>query len=588
MRKHAPGWSRFWEPAFLTSFACYLVLYACLVYRGIYVRGDDFAYLESVVETLARGRLYTHDFIGPYNIFFTLTGVGAYLATGNFYLSTLGVLAGFAVANFLLLFTLFRNAMPSRSAAAWTAVTATFPFYLHKSLDYHGCLPTLTCLLAALLAFQAGRRLIFFIAVGLAVSTRQNSIVLFTLPLYAAAESFLKHRTLGKADLRSLGYLAATLAALALVHQHMYINWYNRNLHVIPSHAAFGFKIARQFGVGGFLGIFFLSLANLAVGGGRPLILLRENLRRLALPLAASVVFALMAFGSSAALVWFQTPLIGSLDHGGRMQLLLKALVLASLWVMDRRLFRLNAYLMLMLGYVCISCLLGYFWDYYTAEMALIAVWITLRARPESLPSETAPFGNAASEALEPVQATLSPKTILAVALVLNLAYAYLYKVQMDKNALADLVFERLERQGAITPERMSGATFGYLGFKLFTLVSEDNPNREQDDFTCYVQADGAVVESGLPWKRELPRLPQPTPPTGKAAGATVLDSGSFAIGFLKLPYRVVDHGNPGGMDICHHPFRPDARTRAYSRRYPLDNDEWREFIRETRLKRRP
>ena len=141
----------------------------------------------------------------------------------------------------------------------------------------------------------------------------------------------------------------------------------------------------------------------------------------------------------------------------------------------------------------------------------------------------------------------------------------------MDKNALAVIAFERLERNGLLTPERMSGATFGFLGFKLFSLIAEDNPNHEQDDFTCYVQADGAVVESALPWKRTL------RPPRNPAA--LVLDSGFHSIGFMRLPYRVADYGNPEGKDICHRPFRPDPRTQSRSRRYPLDNAEWRAFI---------
>jgi hypothetical protein len=564
------AWHRFREPPFLAALSGYMLLYALLIPKGVYVRGDDFAYLESVTGSLARGSLYTHDFIGPRNAFLTAVGAALYSLTGNFYLSTLGALPVFACANFLLLYAIFRYRLPPWQAAAWTAFTATFPFYLHKSLDYHGTLPTLTCFLTALLAFQSGRHALFFLAAGLAVSTRQNSLALFALPLFAWAQGF---RAGGAIDRRPLYYLGATLAALAALHGYMNVNWFNRNLHVLPSDPVLALrtalKIARQAGVGLFLGLFFLSVANLVLGRPSPMALLRENLRRYALPAGATLMFALLAFASPAALVWFQTPLIGSFDHGGRLQTLLAACVIVSLWFLDRRLLRLDAYAALGAAYVGISCLLGFFWDYYLLEPALLAVWIVLRFPPVPTQAPADALAPAPPPSARPI--ALPFKTLLAAALAGNLAYAYLYKVHMDKNALSVLAFESLERKGLLTPDRMSGATFGYMGFKLFSLIAEDNPNHERDDFTCYVQADGAVVESGLPWKRTL------RPPRDPAA--PVLDSGFHAIGFMRLPYRVVDYGNPGGDDICHRPFRPDPRTQSRSRRYPLDNAEWRRFI---------
>lgn len=556
------AWARFRERQFLAAFTGYLLLYALLISKGVYVRGDDFAYLESVTGSLARGSLFTHDFIGPRNAFLTALGAVLYALSGNFYLSTLGALPLFACANFLLLYAIFRHRLPPWPAAAWTGFTATFPFYLHKSLDYHGTLPTLTCVLTALLAFRSGRHGLFFLAAGLAVSTRQNSLVLFILPLFALADGFRKG---GALDRRPLYYFAATLAALGALHLHMNVNWFSRNLHVLPSDPVFALKIGRQFGIGLFLGLFFLSLAGLALGSASPGALLRENLRRFAFPAGATLVFALLAFASPAALVWFQTPLIGSFDHGGRLQILLAACIIVSLWFLDRRLLRPDSYILLGAAYAGISCLLGFFWDYYLAEPALLAVWIVLHSQPAPAlpaPARAFPF-------------PLPLKLFLSAALAVNLAYAYLYKVQMDKNALSVIAFEGLERKGALTPERMSGATFGFLGFKLFTLIAEDHPDHAQDDFTCYVQADGAVVESALPWKRALRPARDPA--------ALVLDSGFHSIGFTRLPYRVVDYGNPGGLDICHRPFRPDPRTQSRSRRYPLDNAEWRRFIAERR-----
>jgi hypothetical protein len=553
----APARMIFGEPAFLAAFAAYLIVYQVLCYHGTYTRGDDFAYMESVVESLARGHLFTHDFIGPHNAFLTAASAAVYLLTANFYLATFGLLALFAAVNFCLFYAMFRACFGPWPSAGWSWVTATFPFYLHKSLDYHGALPTLTCFLGALFAFRAGRLALFCLLAALAVSNRQNSLVLFALPLYALADSM---RRGAKPDLRPLAYLAVALLGLWSLGATMNVNWFNANLHVLPSDAAQAGLIARQIAIALFLGIGFLSAMNLAVGGGEPLELLRANLRKPILPVAACLAFTALAFGSHAALVWFQTPLIGSLDHGGRMQIVLALFTLASFWFSDRRLFRPDAYLFLAAAYAGISSLRGFMWDYYLAELALLALWIALARRPAHA---------------RPLR--FAPAWLFAV-LVAHGAYAYLYEVQMDKNALADIAFERLERKGALTPERMTGGTFGYMGFKVFTLVRDDHPGHEDDDYTCYVQGDGASVETGLPWRPSLRPL---------APGTVVLDSGVYRIGLVRVPWRMIDHGNPAGENVCHGPFRLDPRTRARSRRYPLDNAEWREFIGETRTLRR-
>ena len=551
----ANGWSRLGERAFWVSIGLYLGCYAFLTAKGVYLHGDDFAYVESVAESLARGRLFTHEFLGPYNAFFTATGVGAYLLTGNFYLSTYGVLALFAGTNFVLIYFMFRSRLAPWPSAGLTMVVATFPFYLHKSLDYHGCLPTLTCVLVSLLAFASGRHKILYLAIFLAVSTRQNSLFLFLLPIYAMAQFYRKER---KIPWKLGMYMVICLAALLLLWLNLNTTWFNHNLHPLPENLDRLALIIGQFCIGIFLGIFFLVISSLAVGGTSPLDVLGANFHRFVLPLFLSLVFGLVLFSSPTALVWFQTPLIGSLDHKGYLQIALKIVVFISFWFLDRRLLKLNIYLFLGLAYVGISCLRGFFWDYYFAELAFIALWVALLSLPETTRDNQT--------------GRLLPRFLLGAVLLGNLGYAYLYKVLADKAVLANIVFEQLERQNQISPERMTGATWGFLGFKVFPLVFQDNPNHEDDDFTCYVQGDGIAIESSLPWKQR-PALPTDS-------NFQVLDSGFASIGFLKLPYRVVDHKNPQGRDICHGEFEHDERAKRFSRPYPLNNAEWNEFIR--------
>ncbi len=550
------------ERAFLVAFGLYFFIYAVLIPKGIYLRGDDFAYIESVIQSLTQGRIVTHDFIGPYNAFFTFTGVMAYRLTGNFYLSTFGVLCIFAMINFFLFYCLFRVKLGEFSSAALTLLTVTFPFYLHKSVDYHGSLPTWTCFLTALLAFSMGRHLLLMIAIFLAVSTRQNSIVLFVLPVYSLVSGY---RRKGRVQWALLFYLTLCLVALSIGKHFLQTNWFNRNLHVIPSDFNLALRILRQFGVGCFLSILFITVASFAVMGKQSLEPFKKNLRQAILPLGLSLLFLGLAFGSSAALVWFQTPLIGSLDHGGRLQWVLKIFILVSIWFFDRQLLNWNAIWLLGLAYLGISSMLGFFWDYYLAEIAILSLWIVL----QSLPLNYLDWH--------------SRSRLFNFAFVLiifgHLGYAYLYKVQFDKQALVDVVFERLERQGKIYPDQMTGATFGFLGFKVFDLIVLDYPTHGFDDFTCYIQGNGVALESALPWQKRLV--------SSSDSQAKVLVTGTAKIGFIALPYRVVDHQNPEGRDICHGEFKYDERTSTHSRPYPLDNAEWANFINLARAKTR-
>jgi len=541
----------------LVPFILYLLIYFALIFKGVYVRGDDFAYVESVVQSLASGRLITHDWLGPFNVFFTLTGVVAYSLTHHFYFSTYGILSIFSMTNFWLLIV-WTHKRFNLIRSSWLALAiVTFPFYLHKSLDYHGCIPTLTCFLVALLCYENKRYGLMFIAIFLAVSTRQNSLFLFLLPTYSLCEMILLKK---KMEWRIGIYMMVCFGALVLLRFQLGENWFHHGYHPLGRIMQHPLGIVRQFFVGIFLGIFFLSINSFFIGDRKALSLFRENLQHYFLPLVFTFIFSLIAFFSPAALVWFQTPLIGSLDHTGQLQWGLKILVLISFWFIDRQLLKLSPYLILGIGYVGISCLLGFFWDYYLSELALIAVWICLRVEPidteDKKPSRIFPI-------------------VLSVLFIVNFGYGYLYKVQLDKLILSNLVFEKLERHGRIAPQNMTGATFGFLGFKLCGLLAEENPNYEHDDFSCYVQANGVNIQSALPWKRHLPRLDRDQ--------VTVLDSGFASIGFLNLPYRVVDFKNPEGLNICHEEFKVNEKTKSHSRPFPLNNNEWDAFIKKSR-----
>jgi hypothetical protein len=229
-------------------------------------------------------------------------------------------------------------------------------------------------------------------------------------------------------------------------------------------------------------------------------------------------------------------------------------ILLALLTALDPGLLRRTPYAALAAAYVGIASLRGIWWDYYFLEIALLALLTALDGAPRpSLPRSSTAF--------------------LALALCADLGYAYLYKIQSDKQRLAVEVLERLEREDRVATEALTGATFGQLGWKLFDyyVAHDGRDGGELQDFLGYVRLDRVRIETGLPWRRGFKEA-LPT-------GADSLGGGECRIGFRTVPYRVIDvHGPRSGQPALGPLLRLEPGFRAP--RYPLDDAEWDGWIR--------
>ena len=159
-----------------SAFLLYALAYFALLYHPGMLRYDDFGYLQSVIETIIRGRPFTHDWLAPYTASSSSLAAWTYSLTGNFPLSTWGLQSLFVLANFLLLMRLLRINLSWRDSSCMGLVIATQPIYWYKCSEFGGNTFTFSFVMAALIAYHQRRWIWFFGLVFIAFANRQNSI----------------------------------------------------------------------------------------------------------------------------------------------------------------------------------------------------------------------------------------------------------------------------------------------------------------------------------------------------------------------------------------------------------------------------
>ena len=584
----------------LAAFAGFYFLFA---FQPGVLRSDDFGYLRSILGTLRRGHPYTYEWLAPYGAVTSTVCAALYRLTGNFYLSTYGFQACCVLAVPVLLHRLLAKRLAPATAMGLTLAFLTFPVCFAKAADFHGGMCTLALFLGALLCFESGNLPGFFLAAFLAFANRQSHLALLTLPAWAAAAAWLepgpgrKREPAGEGMIGGVGSgsmsafagtrfwagaCAFAIAAWAL-HSRMNRTYAMANAVFNGSGGGRILSVTLALLFGG-----FAAMACLALGGAAfrsPAASLKGNLRRPALPIAASAILLGMKCLWPPALLMTDTPLFGYVAWP-QMNAAAPWILIAGAWFLDYRLLWPTPRLALIGGFILIASLRGVWWDYYFLEILatalILAADLALRDAAADKSDRDQAASPAASGAPFPaasvspgIRAAWTRGAALAVALLLaaNLAYAYLLRVQMDKQKLSVSVMERLERQGKASVDEMTGATFGYLGWKLFDyfLAHEGRTYGELADFLGYVRRDRIVIETQVPWRRGFRQaLP---------AGALLLEQGTFRIGFLELPYRVADlRGPDSSRSIMGRPMTLDP-ARFRSPRFPLDNREWKALV---------
>lgn len=522
------------------------VLYALVLFvllpPTVVARWDDFAYLESTIATYAAGRPVTSDWLDPNNALFEGLTACVFAVTGNFYLSTIGVLYLFGVANAFLVQCVARQwaQCGPREAAVVALVLLTNPIYLNKALEFTAVVPAFTFFLLALSAFAAQRRALFVITTALAFGVRESALVLAVLPLHEAITTRDRRRAL-PIPLLAVAFLAfASSVDVTYAQTHTRASWLqNWRLERSAGTLVTCVLIAQAC----FAWSRFLCAPGVEAGTWRT-----RALRSLGV--IALLALALQLRG--AALIGHEAPsfLLGPwwlLCFVGSCVLLSGLQPVA----VDVRhpLFAVGA------AYVALLSLRGLMWDYYFIEVGLLAFLLARRtvSRPPS--------------------AGVRLALVLAlVCLGVQACYAYQLRCHNDRIEARTRAYEGLLRAGALPVTSASDMPTGYAAWKLFDhlVAHEGKTFAGLSSFLHYVRRDQAAVEFGSP--------------VDVRPGDVTLAEGSARIGLFEERYRVVLRAAPATESL--HPDRvlwPVDPAALREKRFPLTNDEWRAYIADVR-----
>lgn len=548
-------------------------MYFTLGFSPGVIRSDDFGYLRSVLGTLARGRPYVYEWLEPFGAAFSSACALLYLATGNFLLSTWGFQALCVLALYPLLYRLIAARLTRGHAAFVTLVLATFPVFFAKEADFHAGICTLDLFLLSLILFE--RRMgmgWFFLTAFLAFANRQNHIVMLLLPAWIALRNYRSGSIPRPLITGTLVFLAAAVGLFFSMNR-TYASANAGFLHAEPLRLIGDSALALVAGaylILGCLGV-FSALMGLPAGWGKGSPPGRgKGLLRWAMPCLATLgLLALLPFWH-ATLLHTDTTMFG-LAGWPQVNRVVPWLLFPALWLPDYRMLRPAPYLILCAGYLAIAALRGTLWDYYFLEISILCLLSALDFRRSGVGiSEATPLPPLPAPGTAPPRLGLAALSVLGAVLAGNLAYAYMLKVQSDKQAVTVRAFERLEREGRITADAMTGSTFGYLGWKLFDwfIAGDGREFGELAGFMGYARRDRVMLETGLPWRSGFKG---PLPPR-----ALILDSGRCRVGFARVPYRIADLRGPDStlavmgrtLTLDKARFRPPP--------FPLDGQEWR------------
>jgi len=157
---------------------------------------DDFWYLRSVVETLQKGRPWTDDWLTPWAASATSVAALLYRATGSFTAAIHLQLAGAAgMAGMGLVLFLKRQGIPSLPACSTAVLLLLTPTVLFMFLMFTGVALYMACLWWCLLLADRRQWFWFLLPWGIALASRQSAITWLALPGWALLQEGWPGRT---------------------------------------------------------------------------------------------------------------------------------------------------------------------------------------------------------------------------------------------------------------------------------------------------------------------------------------------------------------------------------------------------------
>lgn len=327
------------------------------------MRGDDFGYIEGVVETIRSGTWTPSDWLDPFNLL--LPGISAllYAITDSLWVATSGLVIVLAGLNFVLLGRWLRaNGLRDRWAV-WLVCLS--PVVINKFVEYTGVSLGVTLTLGALLAWHYKRVGLFYVMLLLGVLNRQSIVALLVFPLWEIGQHWRK------AELQPVRHWIGVALVCVLVGSLEFglPENYARSL----MRAQLGWSVARDFlPVWGFGLLICLAIRTgwswLSEGCG----VLGENFRAnvarpfgsFALSLAAVVIVTW-----SGQVIRWEAP---GVEAWG--ELLVVITVFGGIWLGQLKDLGRTPVFWVVSVYLALVGLRSQWWDYYFIEPALVLV----------------------------------------------------------------------------------------------------------------------------------------------------------------------------------------------------------------------
>lgn len=529
----------------------YLLLYLVTVPKFLFLRSDDFGYLDSYLQSLKNNRITVSQFLEPYNAFSTLIFLVIYKISSSMYLSTWGMVIILSVINFTLIQYLATELLGIKRGILTAFTITTFPTYLNIAFDMTGIITTWTLFLIALTAWHKKNHLIFYVFAILATINRQSSIVLFIVPLFLIINQYLQHKKIEKKLIIQLLFSISGIIFF-ISRMNSTIAWKLVSVNLFYFNH-FKYTLAALF-----TGIFIISVIlvifQLVISAVAITKFFSVNIKKPLIPFLLTTQLAVF-FLFGLKLIHFQTPVLNVTIW---LNSLLYVIFLMGIWLYDWQKIIFSKYLWAAFFLIFLVSLRGIWFDYYFFEIFILCLFHQFEIAKHVLRKGG--------------DIRLNGFYLIIFPLILfNLFYYFMFKFHLDYSALSVKVYEKMLRQKKIDLSNMGEAPFGFLAWKLFPYAVSRNKS-SLTEFTCYLSGD---------YNYRL-MLTQKDNQYDSFSNAKVLESGKVTAGFKKFNYYLTKPGNfQVSESKCSYGNRqlPFTLDHNYSRIFPLNDNEWKIYL---------
>lgn len=540
------------------------ILLWALLPSGVVVLNDDFGYLRSVLETAARGRPWTDDWLEPWAASLSIISALIFKASGSFRLATQGlqcVLWGVFVA------AVFRL-LHRRQSSCWNAVLLSFAIcyaatLFWKGIEFTGLVLYLPCLAIATGATLRNQWGLFAVVACVALASRQSALVWFVIPAVGCVEACLS-RSPGKFR-RGAAPLMACIAGAAtfLICRFGMNESHAQRVAAVQAWESVQWTTAAgslKFAL--LLGLICLGAANAlkwSAGGGdnnpkgstkAAFILCRL------VPISVLVILlCLKAYADVQQEHEFYRSPAALFNFASWIAIACFGWLIAPV-VPNKRLF------IAALAAVLLVCLRSVTWDYYWIDAAFFAFFSAFSPETEKIDStgDSLPSRNRKLRGFAALAA-------ITVMLVSSIAWIDRAKRMLDDCRAKEVLLEQSLRAGEISPEDISVSPFGFIAWHLypyFTTIEAASPGYIAN-FRDHLRPPN------LAWETRSANDHSPI-----ANASSVIRSGVFPTGWRgernQYILRRIAEPAPAMLPIvsAHYRFEP----------FPLTDTEWRSWSR--------